>query len=62
LKDVDRDGDLDLLVRFSLKDLRRAGALDPRSVDAVFSAQTNDGGAVQGAISLPNPPPRRKCR
>ena len=42
--DVDGDGDLDLIVHFSTKEIRSRGALDEDSVDAVLTAETFHGG------------------
>jgi VCBS repeat-containing protein len=39
LEDVDGDGDLDLLLHFSMRDIVAAGALDADSVDVVLTAE-----------------------
>jgi VCBS repeat-containing protein len=39
LEDVDGDGDLDLLLHFSMRDIVEAGALDADSVDVVLTAR-----------------------
>ena len=39
LEDVDGDGDLDLLLHFSMRDIAEAGALDTDSVDVVLTAE-----------------------
>jgi hypothetical protein len=52
LEDVDGDGDLDVIVHFSMRDIKAAGALDADSVDAVLSAKTISGGDIFGSDSL----------
>jgi len=39
VEDVDGDGDLDLILHFSMEDIVAAGALDGDSVDAVLTAE-----------------------
>lgn len=52
LEDVDRDGDLDLVMHFSMPELRNSGALDADSVDAAFSAESYDGAEVFGSCEI----------
>jgi hypothetical protein len=50
--DVDADGDLDLIVHFSEREIRESGALDADSVDAILAAQTLAGAKIGGADSV----------
>ena len=52
MEDVDFDGDLDLLVHFSTREIRDSEALSGDSVDAVLSAETWDGTEVFGFDSV----------
>ena len=51
-EDVDGDGDLDLIVHFSTREVSESGALDEDSVDAVLRAQTLDGTEILGIDSV----------
>jgi len=50
MDDVDEDGDLDLILHFSTRDL--AGILDINSIDATLSGETYDGEAFSGTDSV----------
>lgn len=50
MDDVDEDGDLDLILHFSTRDL--AGPLDINSTDATLSGETYDGEAFTGVDSV----------
>ena len=52
LEDVDGDGDLDLIVHFSTREIRNSGALDADSVDAILAAETLDGTELFGIDSV----------
>ncbi len=51
-RDVDRDGDKDLLLVFSLCDLLASGALDANSTELVLSGQTSGGLSITGQDSV----------
>lgn len=60
LQDVDGDGDLDLLLHFSMRQLREAGALLPGSTRVELTALTRAGQRVRGGDSVrmvPGPAP-----
>ncbi len=46
IRDVDGDGDQDLLLDFSIRDIRRSGAFTAETVDALFTADFNADGNV----------------
>lgn len=52
LRDVDDDGDDDLVLRFSLKDIKAAGALVSTSTDAALTGLTTDGVPIRGTESV----------
>lgn len=52
VEDVDGDGDLDLIVHFSMRDIKKLGALDADSVDAILGAETLDGTEIFGIDSV----------
>lgn len=47
-EDVDGDGDLDLILHFSMRQIKDNGALDADSVDAILTAKTQDDTDVFG--------------
>jgi len=51
-EDADGDGDLDLVLHFSMRDIRDNSAMDADSVDAVLSALTTSGDDVMGFDSF----------
>jgi len=58
LKDVDRDGDKDMLFLFRTRQLN----LDQDSTEATLTAQINDGTKVSGTDEVRIVPSRRRCR
>ena len=52
VRDVDRDGDKDLLLVFSMCDLVNNGALDADSMELVLTGQTSDGIEIVGSDSV----------
>ena len=48
LQDVDRDGDLDLVLRFRIPDLTAANAIDADSLVLMLTGATVGGAPIQG--------------
>jgi hypothetical protein len=61
VEDVDGDGDLDLILHFSMRDIRDSGALDAQSVDAVLAVEFGGAAAsldLSGSDSVRIVPPK----
>ena len=52
LEDVDGDGDTDLILHFSIREIRNSGALLPVSTQALLMAVTTDGDPIAGIDSV----------
>lgn len=57
LEDVDGDGDTDLIMHFSMREIRSSGALLPVSSEAELTAVTTGGDPIAGMVSVRIVPP-----
>ncbi len=52
IKDVDQDGDADLVVTFSIELLRQRGDLDTSTTELILNGITNDGRSIRAADTI----------